>query len=112
MRGTVALVAALLVAHVGQQAAAQELPLDGGATPLSFNPASDPLGDVDTYKMLQQGDVEGQWSKDDGKNATEKMKELLKFDSITHVDIKLVGFDGDGNYGLKVLGVCESVCFL
>ena len=111
MRGTVALVAALLVANVGQQAAAQELPLDGGATPLSFNPASDPLGDVDTYKMLQQGDVEGQWSKDDGKNATEKMKELLKFDSITHVDIKLVGFDGDGNYGLKVLGVCKSVCF-
>jgi len=30
------------------------------------------------------------------------MKELLSFGSITHVDVKLVGFDGDGNYGLSV----------
>jgi len=52
--------------------------------------------------LLQQADIEGQWSKDDGRNATEKMLELLKFGSVLHVDVKLVGYDGDGNYGLKV----------
>lgn len=69
---------------------------------LSFNPATDPLADVDTYKLLTQADIEGQWSQDDGRNVTEKMKELMSFGSITHVDVKLVGFDGDGNYDLKV----------
>ena len=73
-----------------------------GAAAETFNPSADPLGDVDTYRQLAQADLEGQWSKDDGRNATEKMQELLTFSSIVHIDVKLVGFDGDGNYGLKV----------
>lgn len=85
----------------------QELPLDGSSfggagAAETFNPSSDPLGDIDTYKSLSQADIEGQWSKDDGRNVTEKMEELQTFSSIVHVDVKLVGFDGDGNYGLKV----------
>lgn len=82
----------------------QELPLDGNQATgaLFYNPSSDPLGDVDSYKMLQQADVEGQWSKDDGRNATEKMQDVMSFSSVLHVDVKLVGFDGDGNYDLKV----------
>ncbi|EKX39432.1 hypothetical protein GUITHDRAFT_114391 [Guillardia theta CCMP2712] len=85
---------------------AQELPLDGDGlhsnNVLSFNPSKDPLGDVDTYRMISSGDVEGEWSKDDGRNITEKMKELMTFGSIVHVDVKLVGFDGDGNYDVNV----------
>lgn len=95
--------AALLICFVAR-AGCQELPLDGNqaTAALSFNPAADPFGNVDTYKLLQQADIEGQWSKDDGRNATEKMEELLSFSSVLHVDIKLVGFEGDGSYGLKV----------
>jgi hypothetical protein len=95
--------AAVLVCLVAL-AGCQELPLDGNqaTAALSFNPSSDPFGNVDTYKMLQKADIEGQWSKDDGRNATEKMEELLKFSSVLHIDVKLVGFDGDGNYDLKV----------
>jgi hypothetical protein len=93
-----------LVFVLGVVVTAQELPLDGSqaTAALSFNPASDPLGDTDTYKLLQQADIEGQWSKDDGRNATEKMMDIVSFNSVLHVDVKLVGFDGDGNYGLKV----------
>ena len=87
---------------------AQDLPLDGatlgqqGGAAESFNPSSDPLGDIDTYLSLSKADVEGQWSKDDGRNVTQKLEELRTFGSVVHVDVKLVGFDGDGNYGLKV----------
>ena len=89
---------------LGIAVTAQELPLDGSqaTAALSFNPASDPLGDTDSYKLLQQADIEGQWSKDDGRNATEKMMDIVSFNSVLHVDVKLVGYDGDGNYGLKV----------
>jgi hypothetical protein len=88
-------------------AGAQNLPLDGGllsnqGAAETFNPSSDPLGDVDTYLSLSRADVEGQWSKDDGRNVTQKLEELRTFGSVVHVDVKLVGFDGDGNYGLKV----------
>jgi len=95
-----------LVLILAGMAIAQELPLDGsfinaGAAD-TFNPSADPLGDIDTYQSLSQNDIEGQWSKDDGRNVTQKMEELLTFGSIVHVDVKLVGFDGDGNYGLRV----------
>lgn len=98
------MVAAAMLVCLVTLAGCQELPLDGNqaTAALSFNPASDPFGNVDTYKMLQKADIEGQWSKDDGRNATEKMEELLKFSSVLHIDVKLVGFDGDGNYDLKV----------
>ena len=89
----------------GGRALAQELPLDGSfsnAAAETFNPSVDPLGEIDTYQSLSRADIEGQWSKDDGRNVTQKMEELLTFGSIVHVDVKLVGFDGDGNYGLKV----------
>jgi hypothetical protein len=95
----------MLVLLALAMAVAQELPLDGsfaGSVAEAFSPSSDPLGDIDMYRQLSQADVEGQWSKDDGRNATQKMAELLTFGSIVHVDVKLVGFDGDGNYGLKV----------
>jgi hypothetical protein len=103
MRSAAVLLSVMVLARAGQRAMAQEMPFDAmGETKLSFNPSADPLGNIDSYKMLAQADIEGQWSKDDGKNATEKMNELLSFLSVIHVDVKLVGFDGDGNYGLKV----------
>ena len=81
----------------------QELPLDGSqSNVLSFNPANDPLGDIDNYNLLQKSEVEGEWSKDDGRNETDKINELLTFNSILHIDVKLVGFEGDGNFGVRV----------
>ena len=50
-----------------------------GAAADTFNPSADPLGDVDTYRQLAQADLEGQWSKDDGRNATEKMQECISW---------------------------------
>jgi len=100
--GGAALLAVLAAVGV---AFAQELPLDGSfgnAAAETFNPSADPLGDIDTYASLSKADIEGQWSKDDGRNVTQKMEDLLTFGSIVHVDVKLVGFDGDGNYGLSV----------
>ncbi len=50
--------------------------------------------------------------------------DIVSFNSVLHVDVKLVGFDGDGNYGLKVdeadflryfetvLEEHEKVCFM
>jgi hypothetical protein len=81
----------------------QELPLDGSqSNVLSFNPANDPLGDIDNYNLLQKSEVEGEWSKDDGRNETDKMNEILTFSSVLHIDVKLVGFEGDGNFGVRL----------
>ena len=97
--------ALVLVAVGSAWVVAQDLPLDGGSfggVADTFNPSTDPLGDIDTYMSLAKADIEGQWSKDDGRNVTQQMEELQTFRSITHVDVKLVGFDGDGNYGINV----------
>jgi hypothetical protein len=67
-----------------------------------FNSASDPFADMDNYKLLSKADLSGKWSKDDGRNLTEKLEDIQTFSSILHVDVKLVGFDGDGNFGVHV----------
>ena len=91
----------LLLAVIKLQA--QELPLDGSnSNVLTFNPSTDPLGDIDNFKLIIQSEIEGEWSKDDGRNESEKLEEILNFNSVLHIDVKLVGFDGDGNYGIRI----------
>jgi hypothetical protein len=67
-----------------------------------FKASSDPFGEIDIYKLLSKADLSGKWAKDDGRNLTEKLGDIQNFMSILHIDVKLVGFDGDGNFGIRV----------
>ena len=81
---------------------AQDVPLGSSEDrEISLNAATDPLGDLDNFHALHS-EHEGIWSKDDGRNTTEKMADILSFSSVLHIDVKLVGFDGDGNFGLRI----------
>ena len=67
-----------------------------------FTASSDPFGEIDIYKLLSKADLNGKWAKDDGRNLTEKLGDIQSFVSILHIDVKLVGFDGEGNFGIRV----------
>ena len=68
-----------------------------------FSPSTDPNGRQDTFAMLSEKELKTRWSDmPGGFNVKHKLDQLQHFESVTYVDVKLVGFDGDGNRGIKL----------
>jgi len=59
----------------------------------------DPLGKVDTFAHLTDRERDF-WSKDKGGTIDDKLKYLEDIEVTTAVEIRLVGFEGDGNQGV------------
>ena len=67
---------------------------------LASHTESDVLsGLYDTFSTLSKEELE-ELSVDNGDFIDERLEKLAEFESVTFVDVKLVGFDGDGNEGL------------
>ena len=58
-------------------------------------------GIVDTFSTLDRTELE-ELSVDSGDSLEERLTTLSEFQSVTFIDVKLVGFDGDGNEGIFV----------
>eukprot|EP00897_Mesotaenium_endlicherianum_P006582 jgi/Mesen1/5952/ME000301S05071 len=61
----------------------------------------DPLGDLDTFAGLSEADKK-KWSQKDHVGVSAKIKALRELETSIVVEIKLVGFDGDGNFGITL----------
>lgn len=69
---------------------------------LLFQYRKDPLAKVDSFETLSHHEREELWSFDDGTTLQQKIEHLDNFTSITFIDVKLVGFDGDGYLELSI----------
>ena len=68
----------------------------------------DPLASADPYDQLTESELHHHWSGDgaaaDGRVPTlaERLHALAELEEVTYVDVRLVGFEGDGNHGVHV----------
>jgi hypothetical protein len=66
-----------------------------------YNPAKDPGAFKDPY--FDMPDKEKiLLSVDDGSSLSAKLRSLQSLQHMTHISVKLVGFDGDGNEGVSL----------
>lgn len=62
---------------------------------------SDPLGEVDTFASLSEKDRQ-QWGRLGSTSLADKAKALANLEVATAVEIRLVGFDGEGAESIKL----------
>eukprot|EP00002_Diphylleia_rotans_P027940 TRINITY_DN5628_c0_g1_i2.p1 TRINITY_DN5628_c0_g1~~TRINITY_DN5628_c0_g1_i2.p1 ORF type:complete len:660 (+),score=133.89 TRINITY_DN5628_c0_g1_i2:55-2034(+) len=63
---------------------------------LIYKMEKDPLGSIDSYATLTEEQKQKYFSFDDGTSWTKKIKLLRDMELVTYVDVKLVGFEQDG----------------
>jgi len=57
------------------------------------------------FESLSEDELRDHWSQDDGSSLAEKAENLSQFEAKVAVDIKLVGFDGEGHMNFKLTRV-------
>lgn len=68
----------------------------------AFESITDPLALHDPFERMTEAELASLWSDDDGHALEEKVRSLAVLDDQSMVEVRLVGFDGNGHLGVKL----------
>eukprot|EP00741_Cyanophora_paradoxa_P025372 tig00000367_g24491.t1 len=95
--------AATLLLLVLLTAAGAKNGVNPSADLLLLDAARDPLGELDSFARLSRDDQETLWSYNEDVPLSDRYKAALEpLEVGVPVDVRLVGFDGDSNYGASI----------
>lgn len=68
----------------------------------ALDPVADPFAERDAFVHLSEGELRSSWSADDGSSLNSKLEALTAVEHALFVEVRLVGFQGEGNGGVTM----------